>query len=148
MTESLDALYQGRSYDLEWKGKADDLPFWHAVVARYRPANVLELAVGTGRIAIPLARAGIEQGFSITGLDMTAPMLESAQASLGAEPEAVRRNLTLVHGDMRDFSLDDGFDLVFVGFNSIIHLMTLDDQLGAFRSVRRHLTEGGRFIVD
>jgi hypothetical protein len=75
-------------------------------------------------------------------------MLEQAGRQLAGEPEAVQRNLTLVQGDMRRFSLDRRFDFVFLGFNSILHLLSADDQIGTFTSVRQHLTPGGRFIVD
>ncbi|MCX6023192.1 MAG: class I SAM-dependent methyltransferase [Chloroflexi bacterium] len=144
----LDQFYAGRSYDAEYGAKSDDLPFWEAAARRYKPRAVLELAVGTGRIAVPLARLGAAQGFTVTGLDLVPAMLDEARRKLAAEPPAVQERLTLIHGDARTFVTGERFDLALIGFNSLMHLLTADDQLSAFAAVRRCLSPGGRFIVD
>ncbi|MBI2885617.1 MAG: class I SAM-dependent methyltransferase [Chloroflexi bacterium] len=134
-------------YDLA-HGAFPDLEFWAEACRRYQPRAVLELAVGTGRVAIPLARQGVAQGFTVTGIDITRAMLARAEEKLVQEPAEVQQNLTLAEGDMRCFSLGQRFDLVFIAFNSILHLVALGDRMGAFGSARDHLTPGGRFIVD
>ena len=127
-------------FDLDWGAFADDLPFYESL-ARRCDGPVLELGVGTGRAAIPLARAG----FEVWGIDTSAPML--ARARCKAEPELAER-LHLQHGDMRQFQLEATFELIFAGLGAFHHLLTPDDQLACLRCVERHLAPGGLFVCD
>jgi SAM-dependent methyltransferase len=103
-----------------------------------RPARILELAVGTGRLAIPLAGAGHE----VTGIDVSAAMIERLRA---ADPES---SVTTVLGDMVDDLPDGPFDLVFVAFNSLFMLADADRQRACFAAVARVLGPGGAFVVE
>ena len=126
-------------YDAEDKQSQNDLPFYLAAARRAR-GPVLELACGTGRLALALARAGID----ITGLDISAPMLALAKKKAGKEGLRV----ALVRGDARSFRLKRKFKLIFIPFNSMQHL---EDRAGLelfFASVHSHLAPGGRFILD
>lgn len=98
--------------------------------------RVLELACGTGRLTILLAARGLQ----MTGLDVSAAMLERAR----------RTNTTAVFvpADMRAFDLGQRFDLIFIPINSICHLLTRDDAEACLRCVRAHLQPAGRFVVD
>ena len=148
MQDDVRSHYQdARRYDILYP-KGDDLTFWAEVCRKYRPVSVLELAVGTGRVAIPLARQGVAQGFTVTGLDITPEMLAQAEEKLAAEPAEVRANLTLVEGDIRRHRFEQQFDLAFIAFNAILHLLNLDDRLGAFGCAHDNLAPGGRFMVD
>ncbi len=101
---------------------------------------VLELACGTGRLTLPLA----ERGFLVTGLDNSKAMLDTAKvkaAACGVSP-------AFLFGDMREFTLDALFDLVFLPNNSLGHLHTLADIQACFASVRRHLSPAGRFVLE
>jgi len=148
MVEDIRPLYQdAASYDL-LNSKQDDLPFWAEACRRYQPSAVLELAVGTGRVAIPLARQGVEQGFSVTGLDITTEMLARAKEKLVTEPPEVRAALTLVEGDIRRHRFERRFNLAFIAFNAILHLLNLEDRLEAFGCAYDNLAHGGRLIVD
>ncbi len=127
-------------FDLDYGDFADDLPFYENL-ARRSEGPVLELGVGTGRVAIPLARAG----FEVWGIDASEAMLARARCKAGP---ALAERLHLLAGDMRDFQLDREFDLVFAGLGTFHHLLTPDDQLACLRCVQRHLAPGGLFVCD
>jgi streptomycin 6-kinase len=105
---------------------------------------VLELGCGTGRILIPMARAGC----TVAGLDGSREMLARCEAKLRDEPAEVRARATLHHGDARDFDLGATFGLVTAPFRLMQQVVTIDEQLGLLGSVRRHLAPGGRFVFD
>ena len=105
---------------------------------------VLELGCGTGRILIPVARAGVE----VTGLDLNAALLEQCRAKLKNEPEEVQARAQAVEGDMREFDLGREFALITTPFRAFQHLLTVEDQLACLACVHRQLRPGGRFILD
>lgn len=102
--------------------------------------RLLELACGTGRFAVPLAKAGLE----VTGIDVSEAML--AKARQAAEEQRVE--IELLQLDMRDFNLDRQFETAMIAANSIMHLLTADDFRRFFTSVARHLVPGGRLLLD
>ena len=112
--------------------------------ARSADGRVLEIGCGTGRILLPIARAGCE----ITGLDGSRQMLERCRAKLGAESSAVQSRVKLVRNDMRSFDLGATLALVLAPFRVVQHLTTSDDQLRFLATVARHLAPGGRLIFD
>ena len=105
---------------------------------------VLELGCGSGRVLIPTARAGID----IVGLDASSEMLGVCAARLREEPSAVQQRATLVHGDMRAFTLHGTFALITIPFRPFQHLLTVADQLACLTCVHRHLADEGRLIFD
>lgn len=114
---------------------------FYVEIARERGGRVLDLACGSGRLTIPLAQAGLQ----VVGGDLSAEML--AQARRRAEVQAV--SLELVRLDMRDFDLEGRtFDTIIVAMNSVLHLHSLDDFRGFFRSAGRHLSPQGRLVFD
>lgn len=120
-----------------------DIPFF-IEEAKRSAGPVLEIGCGTGRVLIPTARAGIE----ITGMDLSAPMLEVCRRRLLAEPEEVQSRVQLVSMDMRNFELPCQFRLVTLPFRPFQHLTTVEDQLSCLASIHRHLLPGGRLILD
>lgn len=128
----------GRFYDLHTRGFEDDIPFY--VKLAQSASRVLELACGTGRLAIPIAKEGRE----IIGLDISEGMLKEARKK--ASKQGV--NLNLVCADMRMFNFKVKFDLIILAFNSICHLYTRDDVERCFQCVRSHLAHDGRFVID
>jgi SAM-dependent methyltransferase len=112
--------------------------------ARDAGGPVLEVGCGTGRVLIPTARAGIE----IVGLDRSPRMLTVCAERVSAEPAPVQARIQLVPGDMRDFDLGRRFALVTLPFRPFQHLLTVDDQLACLASLRRHLVDRGRLILD
>jgi SAM-dependent methyltransferase len=105
---------------------------------------VLEVGCGTGRVLIPTARAGIE----ITGLDLSAHMLEVCRDRLKAESEEVHSRIQLSEGDMRGFELGRSFRLVTLPFRPFQHLTSVEDQMACLGCLRRHLTTDGKLILD
>jgi SAM-dependent methyltransferase len=128
-------------YDLEnADDPAFDLAFWTAVVEAVRPGRLLELACGTGRLTLPLARLGIAS--EVVGVDTSAPFLEAARGRVDGEP------VTFVEGDMREPPVEGPFDLVLVPFNSLAYLHATGDHLACLRAARRLLRDGGTLGFD
>ena len=111
------------------------------IVALANGGPVLELGVGTGRLALPLA----DRGLAVTGLDASPAMLERLRAKPGAD------RLTLVECDMAapvPEMADGSFAVVLVGFNTFFNLTTADAQASCVAAVARLLRPGGRFVVE
>jgi SAM-dependent methyltransferase len=132
-----------RFYDALADRMTDDIPLF---LEQAQAANgpVLELACGTGRVLLPLARAGID----ITGLDVCQPMLDKLQAKLEQEPRDVQARVALKCADMRSYRFSSKFRFVFCAFNSFLHLLTTDDQLACLESVRSYLDDEGRLCIS
>ncbi|HZP58385.1 MAG TPA: class I SAM-dependent methyltransferase [Dehalococcoidia bacterium] len=128
-------------YDFAWGGGTDDLPMYEQF-ARRGELPSLELGVGTGRVALHLAR----QGLDVVGIDDALPMLARAEAAL--DPETAR-HARFVEADMRAFDLGgEKFDLVYCAGNTFQHLLDAEAQLGCLRSVARHLARGGLYVMQ
>lgn len=124
-------------YD-RWYGDLDPVEDIVAAVKALAPgADLLELGVGSGRLATPLAAAG----FAVTGIDASAAML----ALLGPGGNRCRAVL----GDMAALPFShDSFDVVVVGYNTLFNLTTVEAQIRCLHDVSRCLRRGGRLIVD
>lgn len=141
-----------RGYDAESYGKAfaDVYDDWYAGVSDVDltvrsilglagvGANVLELGVGTGRLAVPLAEAGL----AVTGVDTSAPMLARLA---DRDPDG---RVKVVVGDMVDDLPAGPFDLAFVAYNTIFNLPTRQRQEACFAAVASVLRTGGAFVVE
>jgi SAM-dependent methyltransferase len=99
---------------------------------------VLELAIGTGRLAIPLAQRGID----IRGIDASEAMVARMRAKPGGE------DIPVAMGDFAEVGVEGSFSLVYVAFNTIFALLSQDDQVRCFANVAEHLAQGGRFVVE
>ena len=137
----MNGFYDPLVYDARSQGVPGDVEFFLGLAREAHEAghSVLELATGTGRVAIPIARAGIR----VAGLDLHAEMLARA-AEKSAGVETVRWE----QGDMRDFELPERFGLAFIAYRSFQHLLTVEDQLSGLRCIRSHLVPGGRLAID
>jgi SAM-dependent methyltransferase len=103
---------------------------------------VVELAVGTGRIAIPIAEAGVP----VIGVDSSQAMLRVARAA--ADSAGVSELVDLRHGDLREPPVSERVPLVICPFRSLLHMETEDEKLRALRAAHGLLGEGGRFVFD
>lgn len=126
--------------DLDFGEFDADLSFYEEL-ARRGDGTALDLGSGTGRVAIPLARAGIE----VHCIEHDEAMIAHMASKAGDELHA---RLQVSCGDMRRFDLGREFDLVFAAYGTLHHLLTQDDQLSCLRSVRRHLSAEGIFACD
>lgn len=102
------------------------------------PGQALGFAVGTGRIAIPLHRRGVQ----VTGIELSPAMAALLRSKEGGA------DIPVVIGDMATTVVPGEFSLVFVPWNSISNLRTQDEQVECFRNAARHLVPGGRFVVE
>ena len=100
--------------------------------------RALELAIGTGRVAVPLA----ERGVPVTGIELSAPMIDQLRTKVGAE------TIPVVVGDMSTTRAPGEFTVVYLVFNTISNLLTQDEQVACFRNAARHLAPGGRFVIE
>jgi Methyltransferase domain len=98
----------------------------------------LEFAIGTGRIALPLA----ERGVRVAGIDNSEAMLARLRDKPGAE------RIHAVAGDMASTRVEGDFSLVFLVFNTIFNLTTQDGQVACFENAAAHLGTGGRFVIE
>ena len=114
-----------------------DIPFY-AELASAASGPIVELAVGTGRVAIPVALA---TGRTVIGIDLSPAMLEQARLKAGAA--GVELDLRL--GDMRDLSLDEPAGLIYCPYRALLHLPTWGDRREMFERVARSLRPDGRF---
>jgi SAM-dependent methyltransferase len=130
-------------YSQAYADRADDVDFY-VRSARRAAGPVLEYGVGNGRIALPIARAGVR----VHGIDHSREMLGDFRERLGREPAEVRRRVTLHAGDMRRVRLSGRFALVICPFNGLLHLYTRADIERFLRRVRGHLAPKGRFVFD
>ncbi len=133
-----DTLY----YDHAYYRYRKDIPFYvkHAVRSK---GPVLELGVGTGRLAIAIAR----QGIATVGLDLSSKMLRRAKERMLCDIQA-KKHLRLYVSDMRNFRLRRRFNLIYAPFNVLMHAHTREDIEGTLRCIRMHLRPNGRFIFD
>jgi len=128
-------------YDLF--GEKQDAAFY-IDLARKHGGKALELGVGTARLAVQLARAGIETW----GIDNSSYMLRAAEKRCAKEPADVRSRVRLKLADVRNFDLDERFGLVYFPSFSFDHLVAKNDQVSTLRCVLRHLASEGVFAFD
>lgn len=103
-----------------------------------QPPRALELAIGTGRVALPLRARGVD----VSGIDISEEMVAKLRAKPGGEA------IPVTMGDFADVAVDDSFPLIYLPFNTIFGLLTQERQVECFQNVAAHLEPGGRFILD
>ncbi|MDH3728009.1 MAG: class I SAM-dependent methyltransferase [Myxococcales bacterium] len=133
----------GRYYDQTYRRRRQDVRFY-TDLAIESGGPVLELGVGTGRVALSIAKKGIE----IVGVEPVAPMLEQAEENVRRLAPTARDRIELRQGDLRKLRLRRRFPLVIAPFHVWNHLYTRGDIEQGFRTVRHHLRRGGRFAFD
>lgn len=123
-------------YDDEPRGdEADAVSFLTGVVG---DGSALELAIGTGRIALPLAARGV----LVDGIDISAAMVARLRAKPGGEA------ISVTIGDFADVAVTGSYRLVYVVFNTLFNLLTQDAQVRCFENVAAHLTDDGSFVIE
>lgn len=130
-----------RFFDAEYADYMDDLPALQAYAQR-TGGPLLELGCGTGRLLIPLARAG----YAVTGVDLSAAMLQRAAAKAAAADVAER--VTLIAGDYAEAALGGPYRLAFCVMNTFLHLLDQDEQIRTLRHWRQHLAPRGLLLLD
>ncbi|MGD2061531.1 MAG: class I SAM-dependent methyltransferase [Acidimicrobiia bacterium] len=137
--------YDQRTYGSRWapyydemypdaEGSVIDLLARHAG----EPPRALELAIGSGRIAIPLQERGVE----VVGIDASEEMVQLLRSKPGGG------TIEVVMGDFGDVAVEGSFPLIYLAFNTLFALLTQEEQVDCFRNAAAHLEPGGRFILD
>ncbi|HOK65121.1 MAG TPA: class I SAM-dependent methyltransferase [Bacillota bacterium] len=129
-------------YDIIHAGLGD-VDGWIEFGHRFGP-DILELGVGTGRIAIPLALAG----FNVTGVDNSDDMIKRCQMKLSYEDERTRGRISIVKDDITCFDLNKQFDLIIAPCNVICHLWQPGKLHDTLSCVKEHLKSSGTFILE
>jgi len=140
----MDATYEPEIYDLTTPATFFGDVDWYRRKARESGGPILELGVGTGRIALALARDGAE----VFALDTHPGMLAALRRKINDEPPEVQTRVVPLEQDMRTFRLEQRFALVIAPFRAILHNLTEDDHRACFDRVREHLRPGGRFAFN
>jgi SAM-dependent methyltransferase len=111
-----------------------------ALVGLARGGPAVELGIGTGRIALPLARRGIR----VSGIDLSRAMVKRLRSKPGG------RDIEIAIGDFATATVGEpgSFSLAYLVFNTILNLTTQDAQVACFRNAARHLAPGGRFVIE
>ena len=134
--ERLAARYDDDAAEMYEPATLEPVVDFLAEVAGNGPA--LELGVGTGRIALPLA----ERGVRVHGIDLSNAMVERLRAKPGGD------EVGITIGDFASVSVDGSFSLAFVVFNTFGNLTTQEAQVACFRNVAEHLEPGGCFVIE
>jgi len=137
---SYDAI--ARLYDPWSRSVTEDVSFYLEQAELVAPGPVVELAVGTGRIAVPIAAAGI----SVIGVDSSSGMLEICRER--AEVAGVGELVDLRFGDLQEPPVSERVELVICPFRSYLHLHTDEERLGALLAAGELLVPGGRLVFD
>lgn len=131
-------IFDGKHYD-SFFHLTEDFTMYKIFAEKYGK-EILEIGIGTGRLAMELAKAGN----NVTGIDFSQEMLSVGQK------KAKENNIDIrfIQSDMRSFDTGNNYDLIIIPVNTITHLLTLDDIESFFGCVNRHLRENGRFVID
>jgi SAM-dependent methyltransferase len=100
--------------------------------------RALEFAIGTGRVAVPLAQRGVQ----VTGIELSGPMIGQLRA------KADEAAIPVIAGDMATTRAPGSYTLVYLVYNTISNLLTQGEQVECFRNAARHLLPGGRFVIE
>lgn len=124
------------TYDDQLRGdEAETIDFLYGWA---RGGPVLELAIGTGRIGLPLAQRGLE----VHGIELSAAMVEQLRKKPGGD------RIPVTMGDYAEVGVDGTYRLIFVVFNTFYNLLTQEKQVRCFENVAKHLTDDGVFVVE
>jgi ubiquinone/menaquinone biosynthesis C-methylase UbiE len=134
-----EVYFDGINYDAENFTVKDDIPFY-IEMAKKAKGPVLEVACGTGRITLPVAKASVD----VMGLDFSVAMLARAREKSKKEGLDIR----WIKADCRNFNIGQKFNLIYMPFNSMQHLHDRVSIEKMFSCVKKHLSTKGKFIVD
>jgi SAM-dependent methyltransferase len=129
-------------YDLWSADMTADVPFYVSEAAAATPGPILEVGVGTGRVAMAVARAGVD----VVGIDISPSMLDRARRRIA--DAGLSSRIELVAADMRDFDLGRTFTVAVLPYRVFAHALTTDEQVATLQSLRRHLAPGGRLVLN
>lgn len=128
-----------QTYDDQFWWKKDDIEFWKFILNK-KQSKTLELAAGTGRLALPLIRENI----NYTGLEISKEYCDYANNQIST----ICKKNKIIHGDMRSFNLNQTFDNIFIGFNSLLHLLKEKDLQETLGCIKKHMNKRTNLFID
>lgn len=138
-----DYYADGEWYDAEYVHIGGDIPYYEQV-ALQTEGKILELACGTGRLTLPMVKAGAR----VHGVDLSPGMLARAQNKRELLSPSERLRVSFQQGDMRSLRLNETFGAVILAFNTLMHMTEDDDLLATLQTARAHLEPQGLFHLD
>lgn len=129
-------------YDLEYSDQVEDIEYYADLAKRHH--YVLELACGTGRLTIPMARAGAK----VHGIDNSAVMLKRLKRKLQLEPFQTRMLVSLEQADFVDFEVPNPYSLALLPFNAIHHCLDEQGAVELLKRIHRSVLRDGLFAMD
>ncbi|MBN2230229.1 MAG: class I SAM-dependent methyltransferase [Candidatus Thorarchaeota archaeon] len=134
--------YEGISEFYDYFADNIDLPFY-LDYAKQTGSPILDIASGTGRVAISLAA----EGFDVVGVESSPSMLRTARKKIASLPIQVSERLSIIEGQMENFDVQQTFKLIIIP-HSFGHALTTESQLSTLRCIHKHLDDDGLFILD
>ena len=129
-------------YDWLYEGFEEDVEMYIHLAGEC--IEVLECGVGSGRIAIPMAKKGI----TVYGIDNSEIMLKALNAKIENLPNNVQAKIKPIFADMRNFQLSKKFNFIFIPFSTFNFLLTVDDQIKALENINNHLESDGTLVIE
>ena len=126
--------------DIMW-WKKDDIQFWQNIIKNTKSEKILELCCGTGRIGLPL----IESGIDYYGIDSSSSFVDYFHNQASKQNYDTSK---IICDDIKNFNFKQSFDLIFIGFNSLAHLLTNQDLLDSLKSIQLHMNSQTIFAID
>ena len=124
--------------DIMW-WKKDDIAFFNQIIQKYNIKSVLELCCGTGRIGVPIIKSNIDY----YGIDTSSNFIKFFNTKVQGY-----KNKNIKKANAKNFNLNQKFDLIIIGFNSLAHLLKDQEIQSCFQSVYNHMHENSLFIID
>ena len=126
--------------DIMW-WKKDDIDFWLSIIKRKKSIKILELCCGTGRIGLPLINAGLDY----YGIDLSENFIKHFKSKITDSNYNLNHIIT---ADARTFNLNQTFDFIFIGFNSLAHFLTNKDIKDCLSVIKNHMHSKTIFAID
>jgi len=127
-------------YDDQYWWKKNDIEFWKTIYHENKGTKILELGSGTGRLAIPL----IKEGAEYTGIEISQEFCKYTKKQL----QGYSTKYNIINQDFRNFNLNMKFDMIFIGFNTFLHLLNDSDANAFLQSVKQHMHKNTLFYID
>jgi len=141
ISEYKNTIYHNpQRYDDQYWWKKNDIEFWKIIYHKINGPKVLELGSGTGRLAIPL----LKEGADYTGIEISKEFCEYAKTKI----EANFLTANIINQDFRNFNLNKKYDMIFIGFNTFLHLLNDADAMLFFNSIKKHMHDNTLFYID
>ena len=141
LSEYKNSIYHNpQRYEDQYWWKKNDIEFWKNIYDKHIGTRILELGCGTGRLGLPLLRCGAHY----TGVEI------SKEFCVYAEEKIVQSGFSpnIVNQDFRDFNLGEKYDIIFIGFNTFLHILTDSDAISFLKAVKSHMHSESRFYID